>query len=129
MDAVQLALEGIDDARRLTTDSPTLRIVNGADEMEQAHMDARVGVLIGLEGGHAIGASLAVLRSMFQLGARFVSITGLGCTTPWAAAAKNSLEFVMDESLPQSLTTFGEVRKLLIKMIFVYTYILNAKYN
>lgn len=104
-----MALEGIDDARRITTGNPTLRIVQNADEMEIAHTDSMIGILLGLEGGHTLGASLAVLRSMFSLGARFVSITGLGCTTPWAAAAARP-DIIFDENLPHSLTTFGEVR-------------------
>lgn len=100
-------MEGIDEARRISKGNPTLRIVNNADEMEQAHMDSMVGVLLGLE-GHTLGASLAVLRSMYSLGARFVSLTGLDCTTPWVASSKQP-DTVFDENYPHSLTTFGEV--------------------
>lgn len=103
-----MALEGIDEARRISKGNPTLRIVSGADEMEQAHSDSMVGVLLGLEGGHTLGASLAVLRSMYSLGARFVSLTGIGCTTPWVASSKQP-DIILDETSPHSLTTFGEV--------------------
>lgn len=84
-----------------------LEIVESADEMEVAHIHGLVGVLIGLEGGHTLGASLAVLRSMYSLGTRFISLTGLECTTPWAAAV-NNIDLVYDETQPISLTTFGE---------------------
>lgn len=108
MDAVQLALEGIDDIKRISANNPMLTIVESADEMEVAHIHGLVGVLIGLEGGHTLGASLAVLRSMYSLGTRFISLTGLECTTPWAAAV-NNIDLVYDETQPISLTTFGEV--------------------
>lgn len=107
LDAVQLTLEGIDEAQRLVQSNRDLRIVNNADQMEQAHLDGKVAVLLGLE-GHNLGSSLAVLRSMHSLGARFVSITGFTCTTPWAGAALKNDNFY-DGTQPYSLTNFGEV--------------------
>lgn len=64
--------------------------------------------MAGLEGGHTLGASLAVLRSMYLLGIRFVSLTGFACTTPWAGAAAPKGDIVL-ESHPQGLTEFGEL--------------------
>ncbi|EAT46257.1 AAEL002547-PA [Aedes aegypti] len=107
LDAVQLTLEGIDDARRMVKKNKEMIIVESADAMEQAHTDGKMAILFGLEGGHTLGSSLAVLRSMYSLGARFVSLTGLGCTTPWASASIRTDFF--DENLPSTLTNFGEV--------------------
>nr|XP_019549659.2 dipeptidase 2 [Aedes albopictus] len=107
LDAVQLTLEGIDDARRMVKKNSDMVIVESADAMEQAHTDGKLAILFGLEGGHTLGSSLAVLRSMYSLGARFVSLTGLGCTTPWASASIRTDFF--DENLPSTLTNFGEV--------------------
>jgi membrane dipeptidase len=108
LDAVQLALEGIDEARRLVDRNFGLRIIDNSEQMEQAHNDGMVSVLLGLTGGHALGSSLAVLRMMYSLGARFVSLTALGCATPWAdASVKN--EIMLEDDITYSLTNFGEV--------------------
>ncbi|XP_055385136.1 dipeptidase 1 [Condylostylus longicornis] len=108
LDAVQLALEGIDEARRMLSKSQTaMKIVETADEMQAAHSDGQVAVLLGLAGGHTLGASLAVLRSMYMLSARFVSITSLGCTTPWAGASIRN-DRIIEENSTNTLTEFGK---------------------
>uniref|UniRef100_A0A1I8NGK3 Dipeptidase n=1 Tax=Musca domestica TaxID=7370 RepID=A0A1I8NGK3_MUSDO len=107
LDAVQLALEGIDEARRITAVTDSMHIVESADEMEQTHIRGEVAVLMGLGGGHTLGTSLAVLRSMYLLGARFVSITSLECTTAWAASTKN-LDYLMESNATNSINDFGK---------------------
>lgn len=109
LDAVQLALEGIDEAKRITAVTDSMHIVESADEMEQTHIRGEVAVLMGLGGGHALGTSLAVLRSMYLLGARFVSITSLECTTPWAASTKN-LDYLVEGNGTNSINDFGKVQ-------------------
>jgi len=64
LDAVQLTLEGIDKARRITASADSMHIVESADEMEQTHIRGEVAVLMGISGGHALGTSTAVLRSI-----------------------------------------------------------------
>ncbi|XP_015431506.1 PREDICTED: dipeptidase 1 [Dufourea novaeangliae] len=51
--------------------------------IERAHKEGRLASLIGVEGGHAVGASLAVLRMLYELGARYLTLTHT-CNTPWA---------------------------------------------
>lgn len=109
LDAVQLALEGIDEAKRITAVTDSMHIVESADEMEQTHIRGEVAVLMGLGGGHALGTSLAVLRSMYLLGARFVSITSLECTTPWAASTKNLDYLIEGTNATNSMNNFGKV--------------------
>ena len=46
-----------------------------ADEIEQAHREGRFGVLMGIEGGHAIENSLALLRGYYSLGVRYMTLT------------------------------------------------------
>merc|ERR1712141_444175 len=43
--------------------------------------------MIGVESGHAIGSSLGVLRTLYELGARYMTLTH-SCNTPWADAAQ-----------------------------------------
>lgn len=109
LDAVQLALEGIDEAKRIVDRTKGLRFVSSADEMEQAHNEGKIGVLLGIEGGHSLGSSVAVLRMFYSLGARFISLTSFECSNPWIAA-QTAKEQLFDENSPTSLTEFGKVR-------------------
>lgn len=108
MDAVQLALEGIDEAKRLVDKTSGIHIVDNADEMEETHTRGAIGVLLGLE-GHSLGSSLAVLRMIYSLGARFLSLTSVDCSTPWVSAL-NTKELLFDEGHPNTLTDFGQVK-------------------
>ncbi|CAK9827946.1 Dipeptidase 1 [Anthophora retusa] len=84
LDAVQLTLEQIDVVRRLAARYPKrIRLVTSSKELEKAHKDGVIGSLVGIEGGHSIGTSMAVLRSFHRLGARYMTLTHK-CNTPWA---------------------------------------------
>jgi membrane dipeptidase len=84
LDAVQLTLEQIDLIRRLVLLYPQhMALVTTADGIEESHKKAKLASLIGIEGGHSIGTSLAVLRMFYALGARYLTLTHT-CNTPWA---------------------------------------------
>ncbi|CAL8086935.1 unnamed protein product [Orchesella dallaii] len=105
LDGVQIAVEQIDVIRRLVEKYPAqLRLVTNAKEVEAAHHSGRIASLIGVEGGHAIGNSLAVLRMFYELGVRYLTLTH-NCNTPWADSAAS------DESIPErgGLTEFGKL--------------------
>lgn len=113
LDAVQLALESIDEAQRIISQTSGMKIVYSAEEMEQAHGEGKIGVLIGIEGGHLLGSSVAVLRMFYTLGARFISLTSYECSNPWVAAHTTKDQIMIEEEdTPKSLTEFGKVRKL-----------------
>lgn len=114
LDAVQLALEGIDEAKRIVDRTKGLKFVTSADEMEQAHNEGKIGVLLGLEGGHSLGSSVAVLRMFYSLGARFISLTGFECSNPWITA-HTTKEPLFEETSPSSMTEFGKVRNVFVE--------------
>ncbi|XP_049837899.1 dipeptidase 1-like [Schistocerca gregaria] len=84
LDAVTLVLEQVDVIRRLVERYPRdLALVTSARGIEEAHAAGVLACLVGVEGGHALGSSLAVLRGLHALGARYLTLTH-ACNTPWA---------------------------------------------
>jgi membrane dipeptidase len=89
-EAVQQVLEQIDVTKRLIARYPgALRLATTADEVEQTMAEGKIASLIGIEGGHAIGSSLAVLRQLYALGARYMTLTHAS-NTPWADSATDT---------------------------------------
>ncbi len=54
-----------------------------AADVEAARRRGKIAVLIGIEGGHAIEDSLRVLRTFYDLGARYMTLTHVN-TNNWA---------------------------------------------
>ncbi|MCW2756088.1 MAG: rane dipeptidase [Marmoricola sp.] len=52
-----------------------LALATGAADVEAAWATGRIASLLGAEGGHQIGGSLAVLRSLQALGVRYLTLT------------------------------------------------------
>ncbi|MEP3050791.1 MAG: dipeptidase [Erythrobacter sp.] len=91
-EAVQMTIEQIDVAKRLIAQYPDhLQYAETADQVENAIANGRVASLLGMEGGHSIGSSLGVLRQMYALGARYMTITH-SLNTPWADSATDAPE-------------------------------------
>ncbi len=100
-EAVQATLEQIDVVHRLCARYPeTFEVALTADEVERIHRKGKIASLIGMEGGHSINNSLATLRMMYRLGARYLTLTHVK-NTDWADAAG-------DVAQHGGLTPFGE---------------------
>ncbi|KPF65637.1 dipeptidase [Porphyrobacter sp. AAP60] len=92
-EAVQQVIEQIDVTKRLIARYPqSLRYAETADQVERAIVDGKVASLLGMEGGHSIGSSLGVLRQLYALGARSMTLTH-NSNTPWADAATDTPKF------------------------------------
>jgi membrane dipeptidase len=100
-DFLRTQLEQIDVARRVVARYPRDLVLTGtADEMERAMKAGRIASLLGVEGGHAIENSLPALRSFYDLGVRYMTLTHTK-TLDWADAAG-------DVDTHGGLTRFGE---------------------
>jgi membrane dipeptidase len=100
-EAVQATLEQIDVVKRLVKRFPdTFELATSSADVLRIHKQGKIASLIGMEGGYSIGHSLAVLRQMYDLGARYMTITH-SKVTPWADSAT-------DAPKHDGLTDFGE---------------------
>ena len=98
-EAVVTTLEQIDFVHRLVARYEELALTTTADAVERAVADGRIASLISIEGGHSIGGSLAVLRKMYDLGVRSMTLTH-NDSTAWADSAT-------DEPVAGGLSDFG----------------------
>ncbi|MEN2745559.1 dipeptidase [Sinomonas halotolerans] len=86
-EAVVATLEQIDCVRRLAADHPgTFELAVSAEDVRAAAGRGRIASLMGMEGGHSIAGSLAVLRMMRGLGVRYMTLTH-NDDVPWACSA------------------------------------------
>ncbi|WP_284126227.1 dipeptidase [Parerythrobacter aestuarii] len=100
-EAVQATIEQIDVTKRLIARYPDdLVLALDADDVERALAAGKIASLMGMEGGHSIGESLAVLRQMYAMGARYMTLTH-SKTLSWADSAT-------DEPRNGGLTAFGK---------------------
>ena len=91
-EAVQMTIEQIDVTKRLIARYPgSLAYAETADDVENAIAAGKVASMLGMEGGHSIGSSLSVLRQMYALGARYMTLTH-SANTPWADSATDDPE-------------------------------------
>ncbi|MEO8622659.1 MAG: membrane dipeptidase, partial [bacterium] len=83
----RVQLEQLELARRMIAKYPDrLMLATSTADVRRAFAAHKVGSLLGMEGGHAIENSLETLRSYYDLGARYMTLTH-NVTLDWADAA------------------------------------------
>jgi membrane dipeptidase len=98
--AVTAVLEQIDTARRMIEAYPDrLELALTAADVERIAPTGKVASLLGAEGGHSINSSLGVLRSLYALGVRYMTLTHNN-NVGWADSAT-------DQPQAGGLTDFG----------------------
>ncbi|MDT5156566.1 MAG: rane dipeptidase [Acidobacteriota bacterium] len=95
------ALDLIDATYRMVEKYPAdLMFATSTADIRRAKKEGKVGVLMGIEGGHAIENSLSALREFYRLGVRYMTLTHNN-TNEWADAC-------CDEARHNGLSDFGK---------------------
>ncbi|MCH9035662.1 MAG: membrane dipeptidase, partial [Planctomycetes bacterium] len=99
--AARYGLEQIDLIRRMVDRYPSVfEMALTAEDIVRIHRSGKIASLIGLEGGHAIENSLGVLRTFYDLGVRYMTLTH-SKTLDWCDSCT-------DEARHGGLSPFGE---------------------
>ncbi len=99
--ALLQTMEQIDLVKRMIARyAETFELARTTDDITRIHRSGKIASLIGVEGGHAIHDSLAILRRLYDLGARYMTLTHSD-NLNWADSAT-------DDAKHGGLTPFGE---------------------
>ena len=101
LEALRAQLEQIDIARRIIDLYPNdLQLATSTADIEDARQKGRIASLLGMEGGHTIVNSLGALRSFYDLGVRYMTLTHFH-SNDWADSATGDV-------LHEGLSGFGK---------------------
>lgn len=101
LEALRTQLEQIDIARRIIDLYPNdLQLATSTADIEDARRKGRIASLLGMEGGHTIVNSLGALRSFYDLGVRYMTLTHFH-SSDWADSATGDV-------LHEGLSGFGK---------------------
>ena len=100
--AVRDTLEQIDVARRFVEATPEFEFCDTSSCARKAFKRGKVASMLGAEGLHQTGSSISVIRQIYDLGVRYITVTH-NCDNPYATAASTVTETGKDGGL----TDFG----------------------
>jgi membrane dipeptidase len=106
-EALATTLEQIELVKKMVERYPeTFELAYSTADIERVHGEGKIASLIGVEGGHSIEESLAVLEKLYNLGARYMTLTHTDSLS-WADSGT-------DRARSGGLAPFGEqvVRKM-----------------
>jgi membrane dipeptidase len=109
--AAARALELVDLTHRVVDGHPNeMMLATTAADIRAAKKANKMAILMGIEGGHAIEDSLAVLRGMYRAGVRYMTLTHTN-TNHWADSSGPFYEPDFDprkSAIHKGLSGFGE---------------------
>ena len=89
-EALSTTLEQIDLVKRMITRYPeTFELALNTSDIERIHKEGKIASLIGVEGGYSIEESLSTLDKLYNLGARYMTLTH-GDSLSWADSATDA---------------------------------------
>ncbi|KAK7418130.1 hypothetical protein QQX98_004105 [Neonectria punicea] len=100
--SVRDTLEQIDVTRRFISEIEEFHYCDTSACVKSAFRSGKIASMLGAEGLHQTGSSIAVIRQLFDLGVRYITITH-NCDNPYATAASTVTETGIDDGL----TDFG----------------------
>ena len=86
--------------------SGQMEFVASAAGIEQAHRDRKLAALMGIEGGHSIEDSLALLRQYYALGVRYMTLTWSN-SNGWADSSGDADDATVPHT-QEGLSEFGK---------------------
>ncbi len=99
--ALQTTLQQIQRVHALAREYPEVfEMAKTTDDIRRIRKQGKIASMIGIEGGHSIENSLGVLRKLYELGARYMTLTHSD-TLEWADSAT-------DKPANDGLSPFGE---------------------
>jgi len=100
-------LELIDSVREQVAKHPEdMMLATSPEDIDRAHREHKIAALMGIEGGHSIEDSLALLRDYYALGVRYMTLTWSN-SNGWADSSGD----IDDPSVPhtkEGLSEFGK---------------------
>jgi membrane dipeptidase len=86
--AANYARELLDRITGQVASTDSAEIATTASDVRRITREGRKAILLSIEGGHAIGGSLEVLREMYDRGVRYMTLTHVN-TNSWADASQS----------------------------------------